>query len=361
MNRFQAVLSGTAVALVLVSNGCMTHRPAAPQGTPRPAAVAASDDFNRGMACLLQGDLQSALPLLRALPAASMGAGPRRLRDGILARFTGSEADPVPAGLDAWTVQVLAAYRTYWKQLMLREQPPALAESSLAMTLTKLLDHRLEAKAPPDLDALEAPLLAKLERHGCHGLLGVTSPFRELLLWRGQTESKFDVDLPDGREQVTVVMLSDFASLGWLGYATLDQFHTGGWTRPDRLYCVAQAYDLGSESFRISYLAHEGQHFRDNRLHPGLKQPELEYRAKLVEVALADQTLAALLAGFQANQSSSRDQPHAFANRRLMEGLSQVLGQHQAGAPAWWSSLPPADIRAAARRLLAQDTKALLN
>jgi hypothetical protein len=42
-----------------------------------------------------------------------------------------------------------------------------------------------------------------------------------------------------------------------------------------------------------------------------------------------------------------------------MEGLSQALLQKQAGAAVWWSSLPPAEIRAAARHLLIQDTLAL--
>jgi hypothetical protein len=299
------------------------------------------------------------LPILKALPASSLSAERLRLRDGIVARFTGIRADPTPAGIDAWTANVLAAYRTYWKQTMLGEQSQPLAESILAKTLATLLNQPSNSHHPPDLDALEQPLLTELERHGWQGLLGVTTPFRELLLWRGQAEAKYDITLPEGREQVTVVMLSDFASLGWLGFATLDYFHTGGWTKPDRLFCVAESYDLGSESFRVSYLAHEAQHFRDNRLHPRLEQPELEYRAKLVEISLADQMLSPLLEGFRTNRSASRDQPHAFANRRLMEGLSQVLLQKQAGGSAWWGNLPPEEIKAAARRLLIQDTLAL--
>jgi hypothetical protein len=360
MIRFQRTLPWAVAGALLVASGCMViHRPKASMENPRAVQQAVDDDFDKATAYVLQGDLRSALPILKALPTSSLSATRLRLRDGLLARFTGAGAEPAPTGVDAWTANVLLAYRSYWKQTMLGEQSQTLAESTLAKILAKLLNQPLDSLHPPDLDGLEQPLLTELERHGYHGLLGVTRPFRELLLWRGQTEARYQIDLPEGREQVTVVLLSDFASLGWLGFATLDVYHTGSWTKPDRLFCVAPAYDMGSESFRVSCLAHEGQHFRDNRLFPQLEQPELEYRAKLVEIALADQTLAALLGAFHVNQSADRDQPHAFANRRLMEGLSNLLPPKRAGAADGWAGLPPEEIRAAARRLLAQDTRAL--
>ncbi len=347
------------VGMLLVLNGCMAaHRPKVLPESPRMTPAAVESDFERATAYALQGDLRSALPILKALPTSSLDAKHLRLRDGIVARFDESVMEPTPAGLDAWTASVLTAYRAYWKQSMLGEQPLTLAEGTLAKTLAKLLQIP-ESQDATGLSALEEPLLAALESHGWHGLLGVTSPFRELLLWKKQTQVNYDIALPEGQEPVTVVMLSDFASLGWLGFATLDEYHTGGWTKPDRLFCVAQAYDMGSESFRVSYLAHEGQHFRDNRLFPKLEQPELEYRAKLVEISLADQTQTSLLAEFQANQSSARDQPHAFANRRLMEGLSQAFSRQETGPSTWWRSLPPDAIRTAARRLLLQDTREL--
>jgi hypothetical protein len=314
-------------------------------------------DFDQAMNFAMQGDLRTALPILHRLPNAALDDRQNRARESVIARFERGVPETGLTGVDAWTAGVVGAYRTYWTQLMLGQEPREQAEKKLGETLLKQLGKSVDPKAPMDLSTLEPELLSALQDRGFHAILGVTTPYRECLLWRGQTESRFEVDLPEGREQVTVMMLSDFSSLGWVGYATGDLYYCGGWTKPDRLFCVAQAYDTASEAFRVSYLAHEGQHFRDSRLFPGLEQPELEYRAKLVEVALADQTLGELLKDFQGNQSQSREQPHAYANRRLMDALFQALAPQVSADSPWWSGFDPAVIHSTARDLLAKDTK----
>ena len=99
---------------------------------------------------------------------------------------------------------------------------------------------------------------------------------------------------------------------------------TGGWAKPDALYAVRASYDLASEEFYVSYLAHEGQHFADYARYPMLEQPELEYRAKLTEIALSTTTTATLLANFASLGGDSRDSPHAFAARRVTIALQGV-------------------------------------
>jgi hypothetical protein len=123
---------------------------------------------------------------------------------------------------------------------------------------------------------------------------------------------------------VKVVFLDQFASPGWAGYATCGIAQTGGWAKPDALYAVQSSYDLTSESFRVSYLAHEGQHFSDYGKYPMLEQPELEYRAKLTEIALSSTTTAELLSKFESLGGDSRDAPHAFANRQVTLALKGV-------------------------------------
>jgi hypothetical protein len=215
-----------------------------------------------------------------------------------------------------------------------------------------------------DMNTLESKLKQQLNARGYFSLFGVTSPLREFMLWRKQDSIEYVIDLPEGREKVAVTMLEDFISYGWVSYATAEVHHTGGWTTPERLYCVRASYDTNSEDFRVSYLAHEGQHFRDTRHFPKLEQPELEYRAKLTEIALADTTLFDLLREFSDNQSDSRTQPHPYANRRLMDGLSRVLAstspaQGTATQAAWWERIAPATIRATAARLLQEDSRNL--
>src|SRR5215472_15819422 len=133
--------------------------------------------------------------------------------------------------------------------------------------------------------------------------------------------------------------MSGFVLKGWLGFATCDKEFSGGWAAKDTLYCVRDSYDLDSEHFRVSYLAHEAQHFADYLRFPKLGQPELEYRAKLVELARADDSLYALLEAFTRQSVTNRTSPRAFADLRVVQRLSRALfGDDSASHnPALWS------------------------
>jgi hypothetical protein len=121
---------------------------------------------------------------------------------------------------------------------------------------------------------------------------------------------------------------------------------------------VRSAYDLESENFRISYLTHEAQHFADNHRFPGIeRQDELEYRAKLAELALARETVYQLLDAFAGNVSDDPGVPHSYANGRVARGLAARLFPDSA-APTW-SEAPVERINAAARELLREDTERL--
>jgi len=159
---------------------------------------------------------------------------------------------------------------------------------------------------------------------GLHALTGRTEPFYELMIWKKEETKVYDVALPEGPVNVKVVFLDGFASFGWSGFATCGVAQTGGWAKPDALYAVRSSYDVGSEGFRVSYLTHEGQHFADYAKYPKLEQPELEYRAKLSEIAMSQATTAELLQRFAALAGTSRALPHAFANRQVQLALEGV-------------------------------------
>jgi hypothetical protein len=324
----------------------------APSASEPPAGDSLTE-MRAAMSAALQADLKSALPHLRRVKPQDLAGERATVAACMRGRFLQDTSPPTVKDLDPWTAQVLAAYRRYWRSVMLGATKPDAAQAELAATLARSLKPD---SATPDMAALEPLLQAKLEARGYHALFGITAPLREFMLWHKQTDETYDMDLPEGREAVHVTMMDDFVSLGWLGYATCDFYHSGGWATPERLFAVRSAYDLDSESFKVSYLAHEGQHFADYRRFPGLKQPELEYRAKLVELSRADTTLFQLIDSFSADGSDDRAQPHPWADRQVVRALAaKVLGAAEPSAEAW-KAVPAERIRKAAAELLAEDT-----
>jgi len=313
--------------------------------------------YGQALVLAVQGRMSEALPQFKRIDLAALEPKRRENASAIVARFDRPEPAPAPADLDPWTAEVLATYRRYWSRVMLGRTSPDAGERELAQGLARLLGPDAPpAGEPPAMTAIESQLRKRIEAQGLHAQFGVTIPLREFMLWRAQDVRHYEVALPEGVQQVRVTMLEGFVSHGWVGYATADRAFAGGWATAQGLYCVRAAYDLDSEAFRVSYLAHEGQHFADAHAFPELEQPALEYRAKLVEVAQAHMTLDDLLAGFDTNQSDSREQPHAYANRRLLMDLQAATG---ATGAAWWKAAGQDRVRAAAAQLLRADSTRL--
>lgn len=307
-----------------------------------------ADPLEPVYAAALHADMAQGLALLAAIPVATLDARQRAAADTMRARF-GAIPPPVPDDLPPRTRALLAAYQHYWREAMLRTVATAAAERGLHAAIERALDASYA-----DLDAATDAAKAAVEAEGLHALTGMTLPLHEFMVWRRSTRTSYPVELPEQRVDVAVVFLDDFASLGWAAFATAGRSHTGGWATADALYAVRSAYDIESESFRVSYLAHEGRHFADYRAFPKLAQPELEYRAKLTELACADDTLPALLVRFAARTGTDRSVPHAFAHHWLVRHLAVELGSEPP-----WDSVPRERIHAAARALLARSTHEL--
>jgi len=290
----------------------------------------------------LTGDMIEALARLDAIPETSLTDAQRDIAARIRDRF-GDSPPAIPHDLPPLASRILRAYRDYWRGVMLRKVSPADGEAALLRALNEILPPS------PDLDAASEAAREAIEAEGVHALTGITRPYYELMIWRRSAPTRYDVALPEQEVGVTVVFLEDFVSLGWAAYATGDRSHTGGWATTTELYAVRQAYDLESESFRVSYLAHEGQHFADYARFPKLDQPELEYRAKLTELAMSSATTKALLERFAARTGTDRGVPHYFAHHHLVRSLE--LGDGRLASPD--------EIRAAARRALEESTRAL--
>ena len=154
--------------------------------------------------------------------------------------------------------------------------------------------------------------------------------------------------------------MDDFITLGWEEYATLGRYYPGGWTTTKELYCVKSAYDLKSEKFLISYLAHESRHFADYKLFPKLTSADLEYRAKLTELSLANSSLYQLLDFFIGNANARSENGHSLADYCVIRDLSKsLLNTGFEKDIGKWKQLSPDVINKGAAEILQANTKTL--
>ena len=121
---------------------------------------------------------------------------------------------------------------------------------------------------------------------------------------------------------------------------------------------MAWAYDTTSENFAISYLKHEAQHLVDLERFPQMGSAELEYRAKLTELAFANQSLKRVLDDFAAKAAPNPESAHALANWRINREIYRGLnGVDMPDNWSGWGYVDAAKINRLARDLLMQHTR----
>jgi len=299
----------------------------------------------------LQADGTRAVRLLRQLPENEFEGADRTFRSCMLRRFGSAAAEPDAGPDDAFARATLGAYRAYWRAVLLHPETRAEGETALFAALRTLLGR----EDLIDLDALEPALIERLAQSGYHALLGRTLPLRELMLWTRQETRPMRVVLPEGVHTTDVVFLDGFASLGWADYATCHRRGAGGWATDKALYAVVPRYpSVDGEEFRVSFLGHETQHFADMQTFRNLAPWELEYRAKLCELAQARTTRAKVLRKFTEDQGDDPGSPHAYANRRVLAAVRQRLALPR---NASLDAAPVARLQAAAVDALRADTR----
>lgn len=319
---------------------------AAPADTHSPAAQRAMGDARNA---LLQGNAPQALAALASVPAAQFSGEAASERACIIERFDRAAPPPLRAPVhDAFTRQVIEAYQSFWWHAL---KAPAARDAQEAKLMARL---RVLTEAPTsDDDALAARLLQRLQQAGYHALpMGRTLPLQELMLWRREELRDERVALPEHVQAVRLHVLDDFVVTGWSHYARCGHGSAGGWADGNNIFMVFPAYGtLDSERFRVTLLGHEAQHVADYARHPGLVPWELEFRAKLAELSMADEIQGLLLQHFASAQSDDISSPHTYANRRVLQALAERLGGTAALDSARGDTL-----RAAARAALLADS-----
>lgn len=231
-------------------------------------------------------------------------------------------------------------------------QPDATANAERKLEAD--LRNLLQLSPGAGWDEIERSLQEAIEAEGFHPLMGRTPPLLEMIVWKSETEEIRQVRLPEGEHRVVVKLLDQFESLGWSAYATCDRSFTGGWVSNDAIYAVRPGWkDLADENFAVSFVAHETQHFADKQRFGELESWELEYRAKLAELALADKTLPKLVKAFHANQGPDRAVPHSYANSLVISRLRAKLA---VPASADLAATDAKNVNQTAKSLLLEDS-----
>lgn len=317
-----------------------------------PASQPSTEDvLGKAAGAAVQADAVRALDLIKDVNPSTLSAKDRDFVTCMRQRFGAAVPPGAPsAQSSSLSDRTVELYRDYWRAAMLRPDQRAVEEKRLEASLQRLLG----SSTGLGMDSLEPVLAEALKKEGFHSLQGRTGLLRELMIWSRQDMEDKQVELPEGRQEVRVVLLNDFKSLGWGYYAACGRRGAGGWATKEALFAIVPRYEsLESEEFRVSFLGHEAQHFADLSQLQGLKSWELEYRAKLTELAQAEATRAKVLRKFIEDQGDDPASPHSFANRRVLAALVQRLQLGQEG-DLLTVELPR--LQRAARELLLEDS-----
>lgn len=222
--------------------------------------------------------------------------------------------------------EILTHYQQYYRDVFYLEELEQEAYERLKQGLMSTLNVNQIVK---DVEQLENEHIAPLFRqHGLHFLGGRTSGYFGPYIWRQSEEKTYEVELPEGVQQYTVKLLSDFIMKSWIAYLSLDEISAGGWTGKDGIInCIKDTYDLDSENFTVSLLKHEAQHVLDLARYPQIELEELEYRAKLVELIYTSERNLLKVFIHQARNSDAYN-GHALAAHKIISNFEQATTEN---------------------------------
>jgi hypothetical protein len=312
------------------------------------------------IASALQGDLSDAHKLFNESSTDPGHVSDTEIAYQFNARFIDQSEDLLPDTGNDLADAVVLAYRNYWVKVLTRELSFQEGANYLENSLRDLLPAPQRVTPSSPQQEVFDQMTTELQQRGFYALNTPAPPLLDLFLWRREQNKRYTVRLTDRSQPVRVTFITEIYSLGWKEFATLGLISTTGWVEGDRLYCISDAYDRNSENFRISYLKHESRHLADFERFPGLASADLEYRAKLTELAFASSSLRSLLDDFTVKSAFNPDSPHAHANFLVTRDMYQTLyGTPLPETSDAWANIDVRATNKAARILLQQNTEML--
>ena len=327
---------------------------------PAPSPV----DYRKIFSYSLDGDVRSALFLIQQYNPEAFTAKDSMMVNAYLARF-GYEQDSSDylAKRKSALDPLLLLYKNYWRKALLApdENYDSSFTQRLALFLSDTCNSPMSTGETFNDDSINTCLKDYVGSFGYKTTgFSKTGKLYDLLVWKAEQDTIYSFFLHGEKTSAKVIFMDDFVTLGWEEYASLDRLYPGGWATKEALYCVKKAYDLSSESFLISYLAHESRHFSDYKLFPHLQSADLEYRAKLTELSMLNDKLYETLSFFLSNAHEGSENGHSFANYCVIRDLSRLLFNSDFEADLEkWKGVGVQKINEASYAVLEENTKKL--
>ena len=323
-------------------------------------------DYTKIYSLALDGNPVLALPLLQIDPSKKIATKDLQFKTNFENRFKFKDdqsdfLETRKSKID----QLLKIYRDYWRFSFLNKEKKndTLIMKNISDFLKKNFPSAEKLTLNEDsINVYQKKYIASLGYHTTG--FGKTGGLYDLLVWKTEKDTIYKLNY-DGKETpVKVYFMDDFITLGWSEYATLGRYYPAGWATKEALFCVKKSYDLKSETFRVSYIGHEGRHFADYKLFPNLKgvgSADLEYRGKLTELSLySPDGLYKRIQFFINNGNYDSENGHSIAAFCVIRDLSRVLFHNDYEKDLEkWKAIPSKKINEAAAKILEENTKSL--
>ena len=247
-------------------------------------------------------------------------------------------------------------YQQYYKKVFWYKENREEAENSL---FTSLWIFCGENKDFDKNSQIEVEVEKIVRKEGYEFLGGKTAGYYGPYIWETSTKETYDVELLNGVEEYSLIMMDGFISRSWLDFLSFGKVSTGGWSeKVGTICCIKSLYDTESQVFRISFLKHEAQHSLDTRLFSSITSIELEYRAKLVELIYWEDDKIIKMIHLDAENSDEKN-AHSVASHRIITDLSRKLfnAKYEENLSKFINKLD--EVRIASRELLIEDTNRL--
>lgn len=280
----------------------------------------------------------------------------KKFEDLYYHRFYKKDPDYKLSDTDSWVENVINTYRCYFVDVLTNKVERSLAEANLLKNLNQYLG---KDDQQTDMNTAEEKVGAIFRQKGFHFFGGKIDPHYGPFIWKTADKRTYQVDIPETREEVQVWFMDDFLMMSWLHFATFGEVYAGGWAKEDALYCILPRYrdELDTDKFLVSFLKHEAQHYNDYKQFPKLKGPDLEYRAKLVEIIYySNHTFFEKL----LVQAVNNPNPHNYSAFVIIEQFSKhFFNTGKEKHIQKWNAINYEDIRHFAMRLFNEHTSML--